>query len=86
MIKLYVETTIGLLECEDVHIVGVNKDELLFKGRVLPQEQDYTSHYAVVVIDAFERRGRLPGTFVEVGAELRVSYSVTMIRETTCQN
>ena len=84
MIRLYVETTIGLLECVDVCMIGVEPDVLHFKGRLLAQDKEYVSLAAIVVIDAFERSGPLPGTFVDVDSELHVTYSVKTIKETSC--
>lgn len=80
MIRLYVETTIGLLECKDVTLTGPEETTLCVRGEVPGQERSYTSQSATIVIDNFVRSSPLPGTFVQVGDKLFVTYDLKIER------
>ena len=76
MIQLYVETTIGLLECVDVQLVGIGQNALSVKGIIPPQEQEYRSQYAAMIIDKFERRAQLPGALCPTNTVLHINYDL----------
>lgn len=80
MIRLYVETSIGLLECKDVVLAGPEESVLCVRGCAPTQERSYTTEAAIVEIENFVRKAPLPGTFVATGDKLFVTYDLKIER------